>query len=138
MWDPLGLVNELTQGYSVYGLFENNKTKPHYIGITNNIPIRENQHIKSGRLPKNSKLIPLDSNINYGNARGYEQAYIEYYGTKTVRRGENISGANKGNKNNSFSTENKTRNIKRQNHFMNVYNEKLQTLSSQNINGRKC
>ena len=35
-------------------------------------------------------------------ARGFEQAYMEHYGTKTGVRGEDISATNRGNKINSF------------------------------------
>ena len=28
------------------------------------------------------KMVPLDSNVKYGQARGYEQAYMEEYETK--------------------------------------------------------
>ncbi|MBG5969403.1 hypothetical protein JEP65_18190 [Proteus mirabilis] len=44
----------------------------------------------------------LDRNINYGQARGYEQYYIEKYGTRTGIIGEDISSTNRGNKYNSF------------------------------------
>lgn len=37
----------------------------------------------TGRLARGSGMVPLGKNVTYGQARGYEQAYIEHYETKT-------------------------------------------------------
>lgn len=65
---------------------------------------RQTPQIKSGRLSGNTGLIPLDENIKYGQARGYEQFHMEKYKTKTGTGtiGEEISSTNRGNKYNSF------------------------------------
>lgn len=63
---------------------------------------RQTPQIKSGRLSGNTGLIPLDENIKYGQARGYEQFHMEKYKTKTGTIGEEISSTNRGNKYTSF------------------------------------
>lgn len=71
----------------------------------------------SGRLTEDetkTSLKILEPDVNYGQARGYEQAYIEYYKTKTGDIGKEISQENRGNKIASFDHENTTRNEKRQ------------------------
>ena len=45
----------------------------------------------------------IRKNIIYGHARGYEQQYIETYGTKTGKIEEKMSSTNRGNKYNSFN-----------------------------------
>ncbi|MHA7116880.1 hypothetical protein ACX0KM_22415 [Pseudomonas promysalinigenes] len=74
----------------------------------------------------------LDRNITYGQARGYEQAYIEHCETKTGIIGEQISDANRGNNINSYDHQSKTRDAGRQQYFENGFKEK-----SANLNGRK-
>ncbi|WP_340139315.1 RHS repeat-associated core domain-containing protein [Vibrio vulnificus] len=100
--DPLGLTPLNQGGFSVYGLFEEGAELPYYIGISNNPSKRELQHLSSGRLTTDDRLEVLEKDLNYAQARGYEQAYIEEYGTKTGIRGQKISIANRGNKINSF------------------------------------
>ncbi|EBX0303158.1 hypothetical protein DQT12_20870 [Salmonella enterica subsp. enterica serovar Reading] len=100
--DPLGLTAVDAPGYSVYGLFDEGATKPYYVGITNDIDRRMGEHIDSGRLTPGSRMQPIDTNLQYGQARGYEQYYIEKYKTRTGTIGEEISSTNRGNKYNSF------------------------------------
>lgn len=64
---------------------------------------------------------PLDSNVTYGQARGYEQYYIEKYGTRTGTIGEDISSTNRGNKYNSFDH---SRTDARAGAFKDAYNSK--------------
>ena len=53
---------------------DNDSEKPYYIGITNDLERRAQEHKETGRLdPKKSSLRPLDVDITYGEARGYEQ-----------------------------------------------------------------
>lgn len=73
-------------------------------------------------------LRPLDRNVTYGQARGYEQAYIEHYETKTGKIGEEISGTNRGNKVNSFDHENTSRDPTRQANIEKNYETKMKTL----------
>lgn len=111
-FDPSGFVALDEGGYFVYGLFDINSDIPYYIGITNDIIRRSSEHAASGRLnikptdehPIPGVLRPLDSNVTYGEARGYEQYYMDKHGTLTGKRGEKISQDNRGNKNNSFDT----------------------------------
>ena len=138
--DPWGLVHEKTKGYHVYGLFDvdskgNPIGDPYYIGITNDTKRRGTEHIESGRLSgdgkisdRKTKLIPLHQDVTYGQARGYEQAYIKHYGTRTGNIGEDISQENRGNKYNSFDTNSKTRRKSRQNYFMKYFNKMTERL----------
>ncbi|OOF05725.1 hypothetical protein BZG80_05525 [Salinivibrio sp. MA440] len=103
--DPLGLTPLNQGGFSVYGLYDEGASKPYYIGISNNPTKRELQHLSSGRLAGDAQLVVLESDLNYAQVRGYEQAYIEEYGTKTGVRGKDISITNRGNKVNSFDKE---------------------------------
>ncbi|EFL4497449.1 GIY-YIG nuclease family protein [Escherichia fergusonii] len=100
--DPLGLVPLDAKGYSVYALFDGDAKEPYYVGITNDVDRRKGEHIASGRLTKGAKMKVLDSNITYGQARGYEQYYIDKYRTKTGVIDEKISETKRGNKINSF------------------------------------
>ncbi|HGN9102129.1 TPA: RHS repeat-associated core domain-containing protein, partial [Providencia stuartii] len=100
--DPWGLTAVDAPGYYVYGLYDPGATKPYYVGITDDIDRRTKEHRASGRLSSGSQMSILDEKINYGQARGYEQYYIEKYGTRTGTIGEDISPTNRGNKYNSF------------------------------------
>lgn len=105
--DPWGLTAVDTPGYNVYGLYELDATgkpigNPYYVGITNDLPRRAGEHLESGRLGGNTGMIPMDENITYGQARGYEQYYMEKYQTRTGIIGETVSSTNRGNKYNSF------------------------------------
>jgi hypothetical protein len=60
---------------------------------------------------------PLHRNLTYGQARGYEQALIEYYDTKHGEGGKEISQSNRQNKINSFDINSKTRKESRQEYF---------------------
>ncbi len=128
--DPLGWVHELTPGFNVYGLFDEGAEKPHYIGITNDLERRRNEHLDSGRLSASGDLKPLDTDVNYGQARGYEQAYIEHGGTKTGVIGQDISKNNRGNKYNSFDRNNTTRRASRQSNFEGNYQAKKASLGA--------
>ncbi|KQO60287.1 hypothetical protein ASF22_22410 [Methylobacterium sp. Leaf87] len=90
--DVFGLIDTEANGYNVYGILDNSGTI-RYIGITDNVGRKISEHSTSGRFDPNSMPEPaiLDSNLTYGQARGYEQAYIEHYGTlDTSRRGESM------------------------------------------------
>ncbi len=128
--DPLGLTPLNQGGFSVYGLFDQGATKPYYIGISNDPLRRLEEHINTGRfnLATGEQQV-LQENLSYAQARGYEQAYIEKYGTKTGTIGEDISSKNRGNKINSFD---KTRTDDRGEAFKREY-ENAQT----EINGKK-
>jgi len=99
----------------------------------------------TGRLFGGNTLAVLDRNLTYGQARGFEQARIEFHGTRTGIRGQAISPSNLGNRNNSFRV---TRTDARGQHFNNARNEKLIQLNrSANTNaagvgngasGRRC
>ena len=70
-------------GYTVYGLYAPGATEPFYVGHTVQDPtVREGQHAKTGRLGE-AELRPLKRDLTYTEAKGYEQAYREKYGTKT-------------------------------------------------------
>ncbi|PIT13065.1 RHS repeat-associated core domain-containing protein [Snodgrassella alvi] len=99
--DPLGLTSVNAEGYHVYGLYDPGATKPYYIGITNNVERRRNEHRDTGRLTS-GRMEVLEKNVTYGQARGYEQYYIEIHETRTGTIGEEISSTNRGNKYNSF------------------------------------
>lgn len=75
-------------------------------------------------------MMPLDKNITYGQARGYEQAYIEYYGTKTGIINEKISATNRGNKIYSFDIYNTTRDRDRHQSFTENRENKLSELEN--------
>ncbi|WP_235668296.1 RHS repeat domain-containing protein, partial [Pseudomonas coronafaciens] len=128
--DPLGWIHELAPGFNVYGLFDKKAKKPYYVGITNDIARRRAEHVDTGRLSPGAKLKPLDRNVNYGQARGYEQSYIEHYETKTGVVGESISADNRGNKYNSFDHNNTTRAASRQSNFEGNYRAKKLSLGS--------
>ncbi|TKV13887.1 sugar-binding protein, partial [Citrobacter sp. wls619] len=100
--DPLGLTAVDAPGYSVYGLFDPGAKEPYYVGITNDMDRRRGEHLDTGRLSPDSRMEPLERNVKYGQARGYEQYYIEKYKTRTGTIGEEISSTNRGNKYNSF------------------------------------
>jgi RHS repeat-associated protein len=127
--DPLGWVNETAPGYNVYGLFEEGAAKPYYVGITDDLSRRRVEHMTSGRLDATGEMRPLARNVTYGQARGYEQAYIEHYSTKTGTIGEPISVTNRGNKINSFDHESSTRTPGRQAYFEEHYATKTKQLT---------
>jgi hypothetical protein len=143
--DVFGLFHHNDSGHNVYGLYDvigqdaNGNDiladKPYYIGITNDPDIRANQHGQSGRLGENSRMRVLDDNVSYGQARGYEQAYIEHYGTKTGVVGEDISITNRGNKINSFDVNNTTRARDSHQSFLDNRQSKLNGLNGKKMNG---
>ncbi len=132
--DPLGLTPLNQGGYSVYGLYEPGASKPYYVGLSNNPDTRGLQHLESGRLSGNSQLRVLKDDLNYSQARGYEQAYIEKYNTKTGTIGEPISSTNKGNKINSFD---KNRTDPRGQAFNDEYEKANQDING-NTKGKSC
>lgn len=136
--DPFGLVHETTPNYDVYALYDPPGpppapgAKPYYVGITDNQTRRAGEHANSGRLDKKGGgfMHPLDEGIDYGTARGYEQAYIEKYETKdTSARGKDMSKETRGNRCNSFDVDNTTRGAERQKHFKSGRKQKLKQLS---------
>ncbi|WP_051522280.1 hypothetical protein [Porphyromonas macacae] len=92
-----------TSGFSVYALYEQGAANPYYIGITNqDIDARMEQHMKTGRYGETTTHRVLEPNLTVEQARGFEQAYIEHFETKTGIIGKDISPTNRGNKINSF------------------------------------
>ncbi|WP_220454538.1 hypothetical protein, partial [Ralstonia solanacearum] len=126
--DPLGWIGETTPGYKVYGLYEPGATTPYYVGITDDLARRRVEHMGTGRLDSAGEMKPLARDVTYGQARGYEQAYIEHYKTKTGTIGEPISAVNRGNKINSFDHASTTRAPSRQTYFENHYESKSKQL----------
>jgi len=101
--DTLESVTSGNRAYSVYALYEQGSETPYYIGITRqDIDARMNQHIKTGRYGETTIQKVLETNLTEEQARGFEQAYIEHYGTKTGDRRKPISLSNRGNAVNSF------------------------------------
>ncbi|WP_049602241.1 RHS repeat-associated core domain-containing protein, partial [Yersinia similis] len=133
--DPLGLTAANAPGFNVYGLFDPGATKPYYVGITDDLQRRSGEHVTSGRLNGGARMKPLDQNITYGQARGYEQFYIDEFGTKTGVRGEDISPTNRGNKINSYDRNNTTRDPTRQQYFDDAYDSKKSGTSSKGGGG---
>ena len=80
--DPWGLIGLDEEGYYVYGLYRSGEKTPYYVGVTSDTKRREKEHWGSERLEDGSTLEDIQTNLKYKNARGYEQAYIEFYGTK--------------------------------------------------------
>ena len=71
--------------------------------MSNDASRRLSEHIKDGRLDEfTGRQEILKDDITYAQARGYEQAYMEHYGTKTGKIGKTVSSVNRGNKYNSF------------------------------------
>jgi len=66
----------------------------------------------------------MDRDVTYGEARGYEQYYIDNAGVERGVRGEAISETNRGNKINSYDRESETRDKDRQAAFEAGYKEK--------------
>jgi RHS repeat-associated protein len=133
--DPFGLIPVTDPGHNVYGLYDPPRPpmpgqKPYYVGITDNLDRRAGEHVTSGRLDpvKGGYMEPLDRNVTYGTARGYEQAYIETHGTKTGTIGDDISATNRGNKVNSFDHDSATRKPKRQKYLETAYEKKMKAL----------
>jgi RHS repeat-associated protein len=82
--DPEGLTDLDEGGFSVYALSDKKTGEVYYVGISNDADRRLGEHVDSGRLnTKTQKMTVLDNNLKYKQARGYEQAYIEHYKTKT-------------------------------------------------------
>ena len=76
--DPWGVVPLGTEGFSVYALYEKGCSTPYYIGITRqDVDVRMEQHIKSGRYEANTTHRVLQPDLTIERARGYEQFYIE-------------------------------------------------------------
>jgi len=126
--DPLGWISENATGYNVYGLFDRGASSPYYVGITNDLDRRRVEHISSERLSGGSEIRLLEKDVTYGQSRGYEQAYIEHYETKTGVIGQDISATNRGNKVNSFDHNSISRDPTRQFNFETNYQEKMKTL----------
>ncbi|MTD29418.1 hypothetical protein [Erwinia sorbitola] len=77
----------------------------------------------------------LDRNVTYGQARGYEQFYIDEFGSKIGVREENISPTNRGNKINSYDRNSTTRDPTRQKYFDDAYDSKKIGTSSKGDGG---
>ena len=104
--DPYGLVpvshtGKNGNGYDIYALVDN-KGKVKYVGMTDDFKRRELEHKRSGRLG-DLEMKRIDHADNYGQARGYEQAYIEKHKTlDTSSRGKPLEKGTEGNRANSF------------------------------------
>jgi len=83
--DPFGQIPLNQGGYSVYHILNNQGTVV-YVGITNNPDIRSGQHRASGRLTDDFDFVRVESNLNYAQARGYEQADIAHFNTRDTSR----------------------------------------------------
>jgi len=141
-WDPFGLFHHNDPGHYVYGLYDPPSPpapgqKPYYVGITNNTDARAGQHADAGRMPPGTHMQTLDGPVTYGQARGYEQAYIEHHGTKTGTPGDPmgtkakpLQGTARGNRINSFDVNNKTRPKARQKAFNQARKAKLDSLKN--------
>lgn len=138
--DPFGLFHHNDPGHYVYGLYDPPNPpapgqKPYYVGITNDPKVRAGQHMDSGRLSGGSHMQTLDGPVKYGDARGFEQAYIEHHGTKTGTigapmgsRAAPLSGNARGNRVNSFDVNSPTRAKVRQDAFNDARTRKLDSL----------
>ena len=150
--DPLGLVHEKTPGYSVYHIYAPGQTpgidKPYYVGITEDsrIDSRRNEHRRSGRLPQGAKLVAVEQNVTYGEARGIERAHIERYGTNTGKNGANMKGlpandySGRGNRNLGFDVNSKLRPDGRQSYFQAAYEKAggAARRTIENVNLMRC
>jgi len=101
--DPLGLTchkdTNNGKGYTIYHIKANGKIV--YVGITESdrFNARIKEHQRSGRLQPGMQMVEADHAETYGAARGYEQAHIEFHGTRdTSARGKPLSThpANRG------------------------------------------
>lgn len=140
-WDPFGLFHHNDPGHYVYGLYNPSPPtagqKPYYVGITNDPATRAGQHRDSGRLSGKGDMQVLDGPVKYGQARGYEQAYIEHFQTKTGTPGapmgspqKPLRGKARGNRINSFDINSPTRAKVRQKAFCDARAEKLKSLNT--------
>ena len=84
--DPLGLVPLDQGGYSVYHIINKRTGEVAYVGITNNPDVRQGQHMDSGRLGRGYRMEVQERNLSYAQARGYEQADIQRFGTRDTSR----------------------------------------------------
>ncbi|MEN9864863.1 MAG: hypothetical protein RL748_453 [Pseudomonadota bacterium] len=127
--DPFGLIAETAPGYNVYGLYAPGSNTPYYVGITDDLARRRAEHIDSGRLAGGAEMEPIRKNVTYGEARGIEQANIEFYKTKTGTIGSDLKDsttfAERGNKVASFDHDNKTRDPSRQAYFEDAYKKEM-------------
>jgi RHS repeat-associated protein len=85
--DPWGWVEIAlgAGGYTTYGLYHEGQTTPYYVGHTKqSLPDRFYGHVQRGRA--NAQVDWIDAlvkDVKYSEAKGYEQAFSEKYGTKT-------------------------------------------------------
>ncbi|HSN99767.1 MAG TPA: RHS repeat-associated core domain-containing protein [Candidatus Nanopelagicales bacterium] len=127
--DPLGLVDLDEDGYYVYALFRDGEKDPYYVGITNDPARREEEHRqKGGRLDtQGGSMLILEGGIKYKQARGYEQAYMEWYGTRPANTKEKREYP--GNVVNSFRHERaEDENDMRGKAFQEAYKKKIEKL----------
>ena len=77
-------------------------------------------------------MYPIREDVDYGTARGVEQANMEHHGTKTGTIGQDLKTTTtydeRGNKVASFDHKNSTRCPKRQQHFENAHNNEIKRL----------
>ncbi|NVB38827.1 hypothetical protein G6O69_13380 [Pseudenhygromyxa sp. WMMC2535] len=134
--DPFGLEGT----HWVYGLYDPHPPdvgqKPYYVGITTqDLRTREAQHASDGRVSKTAGIEALEeTKVSETTARGYEQAYIEKYETKTAKpgdpwgnKGNPLEGEARGNRKNSY-VKNNTRASTRFEDFEKAKTAKLKQL----------
>ena len=83
--DPDGLTPLDAPGYGLYHIVDSNGQVA-YVGISNNIDVRRAQHEITGRLGDGYELVTQERELTYAQARGYEQADIEHFGTRDLDR----------------------------------------------------
>lgn len=141
--DPSGFTALTDEGYFVYGLFDSGTDTPYYIGITNDVDRRRQEHINTGRLnvestekyPVVGELNILKEDVTYGQARGYEQFYIEEYDTRHGVRG--IGGPSQDNRQNINNSYDTNRTDDRAMCFNETYNRMKEEKSKMNANNEE-
>jgi RHS repeat-associated protein len=117
--DPFGLICHRDtnggEGYVIYAIVDRDGNVV-YVGITNNFDTRCSQHSEpGGRLDPNHpdaqhrEMVPIDHAETYGQARGFEQAYIELTGTRDTSVAGTRAADNPSNRCNSFDPDRGTR-----------------------------
>lgn len=84
--DPSGLTPLNATGYSLYHIVDNDTGEVVYVGITNDPTRRQIEHTDSGRLGEGYRMDTVESDLTYAQARGYEQADIDHFGTRDTGR----------------------------------------------------
>jgi len=89
--DPLGDIDVNQGEFSLYHIVHRETGEVAYVGITNDPTRREREHEGSTRASGDYVFREVESDLKFGQARGYEQADIAHLKTlRTCRRGEDI------------------------------------------------